>query len=63
MTVVIPLIALFLMGFADDHSIGKAFCPDTNEAEENTIKILEHDLSHIKSLDDYEFFKNESYQN
>ena len=37
----------------DDHSLSKAFCPDSNEAEENTIKILEHglyDISHWMAM-------------
>ena len=36
-----------LNGFTDDHSQSKTFCPDTNEAKENTIKILEHGLFDI----------------
>ena len=29
---------IILNGFADDHSLSKAFCPNINEAKENTIK-------------------------
>ena len=38
----------------DDHSLSKAFCPDTNEAKENTIRILEHclyDVNHWMAMD------------
>ena len=45
--------SIILNGFADDHSLSKAFCPDTNEAKENTIKILEHglyDISHWMTM-------------
>ena len=41
--------SIILNGFVDDHSLSKAFCSDTNEAEENAIKVLEHglyDISH-----------------
>ena len=39
--------SIILNGFVDDHSLSKAFCPDINEAEENTIRILEHSLFDI----------------
>ena len=39
--------SIILNGFVDDHSLSKAFCPDTNEAEENTISILEYGLYNI----------------
>ena len=45
--------SIILNGFTDDHSLSKAFCPDTNEAEGNTIKILEHglyDISHWMTM-------------
>ena len=45
--------SIILNGFVDDHSLSKAFCPDTNEAEENTIRILEHslyDISHCMAM-------------
>ena len=38
---------IILNGFADDHLRSKAFCPDINEAKENTIRILEHALYDI----------------
>ena len=39
--------SISLNGFADDHSFNKAFCLDTNEAEQNTTRILEHSLKDI----------------
>ena len=39
--------SIILSGFVDDPSLSKAFCPDTNEAEENTIRILDHGLYYI----------------
>ena len=45
--------SIILNGFADDHSLSKAFSPDTNKAKENTIRILEHglyDISHWMAM-------------
>ena len=45
--------SIILNGFVDDHSLSKAFCPDINEVEENTIRILEHglyDISHWMAM-------------
>ena len=45
--------SIILNGFPDDHSLSKVFCPDRNEAEENTIRILEHglyDISHWMAM-------------
>ena len=45
--------SIILNGFADHHSLSKAFCLDTHEAEENTIRILEHglyDISHWMAM-------------
>ena len=39
--------SIILNGFADDHSLSKAFCPDTNEAEANTNRISKHSLYEI----------------
>ena len=36
--------SISLNGFADDHSLSKAFCPDTNEAEQSTTRVLEHGI-------------------
>ena len=37
--------SISLNGFADNHSLNKAFCLDTNEAEKkNTTRVLEHSL-------------------
>ena len=53
--------SIILNGFVDDHSLSKAFCPDTNEAEENTIRILEHGLYDISHWMAMNHLKNESY--
>ena len=45
--------SVILNRFVDDHSLSKAFCPDTNEAKENTFRILEHglnDISHCMAM-------------
>ena len=39
--------SISLNGFVDDHSLSKAFCPDTNEAEQSRARVLEHDLYDI----------------
>ena len=36
-----------LNGFVDDHSLNKAFCLDTNGAEQNTTRVVEHSLHDI----------------
>ena len=53
--------SISLNGFVDDHLLSKAFCPDTNEIDQNAIRVLEHSLQDITSLDDYESSKDESY--
>ena len=45
--------SIILNGFVDDQSLSKAFCPDMNEAKENTIRTLEHglcDISHWMAM-------------
>ena len=39
--------SISLNGFVDDHSLSKAFCLATNEAEQNTTRVLEHSLHDI----------------
>ena len=45
--------SISLNGFADDHSLSKAFCPDTNVAKQSTTRVLEHglyDISHWMNM-------------
>ena len=45
--------SIILNGFADDHSLSKAFSPDMIDAKENTIRILEqglYDISHWMAM-------------